>query len=345
MTEEVTEVVEISDEQLSNMSHADIANFGTQDDGTSADDADVTDDAENLPEDELDTDDTSEYESDGDDDNADEDEDENIDYEAEYRSLLQPFKANGKNVSVKSSAEMIRLMQQGAGSNAKNREMNQHMKIIKQLQDNDLLDVAKLNYLIDLDKKNPDAIGTLVKAAGLDPMDIDVDESSSTYKVTQYEASDATLAMDKILDEMSNTDSYHETLEIANDHWDDASRGALLEDPRLLATLNEHVGSGMYRQIQDAIEHERMLGGLTGVNDFNAYTQVGQRLGREGAFDQGTEEPTVDIAQVKAEKLKQRRQAAGQSRGGRKSNKQETDFNKIAALSDEAFMKLDFSKM
>ena len=49
-------------------------------------------------------------------------------------------------------------MQMGAGYGRKLQDMQPHLKTLRMLEKNNLLDEGKLSYLIDLDQKNPDAI-------------------------------------------------------------------------------------------------------------------------------------------------------------------------------------------
>ena len=67
------------------------------------------------------------------------------------------------------------------------------------LENNGLLDEQKITYLIDLDKKNPDAIGKLIKESGIDPLDVNTQEEPK-YTPGNYSVSDAQVNLDAVLD-------------------------------------------------------------------------------------------------------------------------------------------------
>ena len=101
-----------------------------------------------------------------------------IDYKKEYERLTASFKANGKDISVANVDEAISLMQMGANYNKKMAALKPNLKLLKLLENNKLLDESKISYLIDLDKKNPEAITKLLKDSGIDPLDVDVNKES-----------------------------------------------------------------------------------------------------------------------------------------------------------------------
>lgn len=76
-----------------------------------------------------------------------------VNYEQEYKRILAPFKANGKEVEVKSVDDAITLMQMGANYQKKMAALKPNLKILKILENNGLLDEGKLSFLIDLDKR------------------------------------------------------------------------------------------------------------------------------------------------------------------------------------------------
>src|SRR5690606_34973436 len=108
-----------------------------------------------------------------------------VDYEAEYKRLLTPFKANGREIQVKSVDDAIQLMQMGANYNKKMAALKPNLKLMKMLQNNNLLSEEKLSFFIDLEKKDPAAINKLVKDAGINPMDLDA-EKATGYKQSTH---------------------------------------------------------------------------------------------------------------------------------------------------------------
>ena len=274
-----------------------------------------------------------------------------IDFEAEYNRLLAPFKANGRDIAVKSVDDAIALMQMGANYNKKMAALKPNLKLMKLLENNGLLSEDKIGFLIDLEKKNPAAINKLVKDSGIDPMDLDA-EKASGYKQTAYTVDDREIELDTVLDEIQGTPSYNRTLEIVSTKWDAASKQVVAGNPQVLKIINDHVSSGIYDIISREIESERMFGRLNGLPDIEAYRQVGDALHARGAFNhlaqgssqnQGQPAPKTVVVppkpkKVEDDKLKDKRRAASSTKpaGSAPTN---PDFNPLA-LSDEEFSKM-----
>jgi hypothetical protein len=273
-----------------------------------------------------------------------------VDFEAEYKRLLTPFKANGREIAVKSVDDAIALMQMGANYNKKMAALKPNLKLMKLLENNGLLSEDKIGFLIDLEKKNPAAINKLVKDSGIDPMDLDA-EKASGYKQTAYTVDDREIELDTVLDEIQGTPSYNRTLEIVSTKWDAASKQVIAGSPQLLKVINGHVESGIYDLISKEMESERVFGRLNGLSDIEAYRQVGDALNAKGAFNslaQGSSptqqkpatQPVVVTPKPKVEddKLKDKRRAASSTKPAAPASVPK-DFNPLA-LSDEEFTKL-----
>lgn len=330
-------------------------------DGTS--DADTDDDQESDEDndDQIDTSnegDTENLNTDTDDDQADNTDEADTDtqdtdtaapdYKAGYEKVLGKFRANGKDMQVSSIDDAVTLMKMGANYNKKMAGLKPNLKLLKMMENNDLLDESKLSYLIDLDKKNPEAIKKLIKDSGIDPLDVNLKEDTE-YKPNTYTVDDKQVELDGVLDEIRETDSFEDTVDIVSNKWDASSRKIMIENPAIIKTINEHVESGIYSQINTIVESERMLGRLTNLSDLEAYKQVGDTLKANGAFNhqqQQEKDPAgkVDTAKKKVvdPKLKSRKKAAGATKSVA-SNKQKKEFNPLA-MSDEEFEKISSGK-
>lgn len=273
-----------------------------------------------------------------------------VDFEAEYKRLLTPFKANGREIAVKSVDDAIALMQMGANYNKKMAALKPNLKLMKLLENNGLLSEDKIGFLIDLEKKNPAAINKLVKDSGIDPMDLDA-EKASGYKQTAYTVDDREIELDTVLDDLQGTPSYNRTLEIVSTKWDAASKQVIAGNPQLLKVINGHVESGIYDLISKELESERLFGRLNGLSDIEAYRQIGDALHAKGAFNslaQGSSQnqqkpatPPVVVTpkpKVEDDKLKDKRRAASSTKPAAPTSAPK-DFNPLA-LSDEEFTKL-----
>ena len=271
-----------------------------------------------------------------------------VDYEAEYKRLLAPFKANGREIQVKSVDDAVALMQMGANYNKRMAALKPNLKMLKLLENNGLLSEEKISYLIDLEKKNPAAINKLVKDSGLDPMDLDA-EKAGEYKPKIHSVDDREIDLDTVLDEIQETPTYTQTLEIVSKKWDGASKQTIASTPQLLKVINDHVANGIYALINQEVERERMFGRLNGLSDIEAYRKVGDAINARGGFNhlvsnQGkpNQEPVVVQPKPKApadDKLNEKRRAASSTKPANVSTAAASDFNPLA-LSDEEFSRL-----
>ena len=271
-----------------------------------------------------------------------------INFEDEYKRLLAPFKANGRQMQVNSVDDALTLMQMGANYNKKMAGLKPNLKLMKMLENNKLLDEEKLAYLIDLDKKDPAAMAKFIKESGVDLQEFD-EEAKIEYKPNAYTVNDKEVELDSVLLDIKDTPQFQETIDIISNKWDDSSKEVLLETPTLIRAINEQVASGIYEQITGVIESERMLGRLTEVSDLEAYKIVGDAIQSQGGFatqqvDNTQEQLEVTPTITKAEdpKLKSRKKAASATKSAPSKSKK-LDFNPLA-LSDEEFEKIASSQ-
>lgn len=207
-----------------------------------------------------------------------------VDYKAFHDRVMAPFQANGKTIQLHSVDEAIQLMQQGANYTRKMQAIAPHRKVLMMLENNGLLDESKLSRLIDLEKKNPDAIRALVKEAGIDPLDIDV-QGESTYTPGNHAVPDEAVAFQTTLDEVSSTPDGQETVRQITASWDAESKAELWKDPSILGTIHQQRISGVYDRVVAEIERQRTIGAIpANVSLLNAYRVIGERMTQAGAF-------------------------------------------------------------
>jgi hypothetical protein len=271
-----------------------------------------------------------------------------IDYEAEYKRLTAPFKANGREIQVKSAEDAIALMQMGANYNKKMAALKPNLKIMKLLENNGLMNEEKLSFLIDLDKKNPAAINKLVQESGIDPMDLDA-EKAGEYRPKIHAVDDREIDLDTVLDEIQDTPTYARTLDVVSQKWDGASKQVIAQTPQLLKVINAHMESGIYDLISKEVESERVFGRLNGLSDIESYRRVGDAIQARGGFNHLTDgqiKPQASAPvivepkpkKVEDDKLKEKRRAASSTKPVAPTAVIK-DFNPLA-LSDEEFSKL-----
>lgn len=273
-----------------------------------------------------------------------------IDFEAEYKRLLAPFKANGRDVQVGSVEDAINLMQMGANYNKKMAALKPNLKLLKLLENNGLLSEEKISFMIDLGKKDPGAINKLVKESGIDPMEIDADKASA-YKQTAYAVDEREIELDTVLDDIKESTTYTRTLDVVSNKWDVASKQAVSQAPQLLKVINDHMASGIYDLISTEVERERVFGRLNGLSDIDAYRHVGDAIQARGGFNhlfnkesvqsnQASTKPVTVQPKPKADEaeLNNKRRAASSTKPAAPTAVPK-DFNPLS-LSDEEFNKL-----
>lgn len=270
-----------------------------------------------------------------------------IDYKAEFDKVMTPFQANGTEMKPKSTEDVIRLMQMGANYHKKMAGLKPSMKILKLLENNQLLDPEKINFLIDLNSKNPAAITKLLKESGMDPLDIDT-KADTAYTPTSRNVSDTELDLDTVLESIKDTPTYNKTLTIVTKDWDTSSRTAAANAPNTLAIINQHVADGTYEKVMGAVQYERSMGNLRGVSDLEAYKAMGDQLWNQGILGTPTTQTVTIPAKVELVKPKTapvtdaKRQAQKKAASPTVTGKSAAtpNFNPLS-MSDEEIAKFD----
>jgi hypothetical protein len=202
---------------------------------------------------------------------------------AAYDRLMAPFKANGREITPKSAEDLQALAQMGANYNKKMGAIKPHLKMLKMLENNGLLSEDKISFLIDVSKKDPNAISKLVKESGVEPLELNADKASE-YKPGSHTVSDTEIDLDSTLDELKDSPAYATTLQSVT-KWDARSKQVIAESPQLLKVIHSHVENGIYDRISKEVENERLFGRLRGLSDLEAYRQVGDAINAKGGFN------------------------------------------------------------
>lgn len=198
-------------------------------------------------------------------------------YEELYKQLMKPFKANGQEITLKSPEELIRLAQMGAGYGKKMQQLQPVLRLAKSLEAKGLMNEEKLNYLIDLQDKRPEAIAKLFKESGIDPLDLNVDEADK-YVPQNHQMSESQYNFTSTLQEINNTQEGRDLVGSLNT-WDDASINALVKNPSELRTLYEQKTAGIFDLVSNEVNRRRVLGYIPPeVSAYNAYVVVGREM-------------------------------------------------------------------
>ena len=274
-----------------------------------------------------------------------------LNVQAELDKLFKPFKANGKEIKVNSVDEAIQLMQMGANYTKKMTALKPVMKVARMLENNGLMDESQVSFLIDLSKKDPNAIAKLLKESDINPLEIDLDKSVD-YKGGNHLIDETQLKVEEVLESIKETPTYSRTINIVSKEWDDSSREVLASNPEIIADINQHMQSGIFDMIQQEMERQRIFGGLKGLSDIAAYKAVGDMLNAQGKFDKSPDQSSNQSQEVKPEtnsnpdpKIRAKKQAAGLTKETKvASTKPDANFNPLA-MSDEEFEKMFGNKL
>lgn len=208
-----------------------------------------------------------------------------INYEEAFKEIMKPFKANGKTIELKDSKEAIQLMQMGANYTRKMQDIQPHRKALLMLENNGLLNEDKLSFLIDLDKKNPEAIKRLLKESGIDPLEIDT-ETESNYLEGNHKVGDSEVIFASTLEELGSNPDGKETLREINSNWDQASKEVLWKSPEIMTAIHQQRDNGIYSMITEEMDRQKVLGAIpNGTSFLQAYRAIGDQLRDNGSFD------------------------------------------------------------
>ena len=206
-----------------------------------------------------------------------------VDYKAAYEQLMQPLKANGKEISLRDPKELIQLAQQGANYTRKMQELAPHRKTLMMLENNGI-DQEKLSFLLDLQRKDPAAIQKFLRESGINPLDIDT-EAEPTYKGGNHTVSDEEANFREALDSAKGSETGQYVLQSINSTWDQASKELLLTQPSIIETMAQQHEAGFYDRIVGEMDRQRVLGQLpVGQTWLQSYKSVGEQMVNTGAF-------------------------------------------------------------
>ena len=268
---------------------------------------------------------------------------------------MKPFKANGREIKLQSPDEVVKLMQMGANYTKKMQALQPNLKILRMLENNQLLNEDKLSHLIDISKGDKNAIAKFVKDIGIDPMDIDT-EDAVQYRAGNHRVSDSEISFQNVVDEALSTDAGKWMIVQMQDNWDQASKTEIFKEPRLIQVLTQQKADGIYDQIASEVERLKMLGHpqIAPLPFINAYELVGKEMAKAGTLKtpqkgniSHSTQQNSGVAEIsrapapsnprKTVKNGDKAKAASPSASG--SKKAQQGFNPLA-VSDEEFLKM-----
>jgi hypothetical protein len=244
-------------------------------------------------------------------------------------------------------------MQMGANYHKKMRGLKPSLKTLKLLERHGLLKDDKINFLIDLSQKKPEAIKKLLKDGKIDPVDLDMEEET-TYVPQTRTVSDTEVDLDEVLESISGSESYNRTLTVIGEEWDETSREAIAKNPQVIRVVNAHMDNGIFDQVTKEVEYQRSLGKLSGISDFEAYQQTGAYMHENNMLSLASDKPGKKSGSPKRQEASQsegksdaqrlqrkaRKKAASSSRRKKAPSQEESEYNPLE-MSDEEFIRIN----
>ena len=200
-----------------------------------------------------------------------------------YTKVTASFKADGKDLQVRSPEDAVRLMQMGVNYSRRMQEMKPLRAQNEMLKAVGLDDPSKLNHMIEVMQGKPDAIQKLLKDKKIDPIDIDTTKEVA-YKPANHAIDPKTLAFREAIETTLTQEGGADLIKDINSSWDDQSKEALRDQPAIFQNLLDQKKSGVYVRIKKELDYQRTMGFLTDVPFVQAYHQVGDAMQKAGVF-------------------------------------------------------------
>ncbi len=251
------------------------------------------------------------------------------DYGIELKKPVK-IKARGMEIDITNPEELVVLAHKGFDYFKKTQELAQWRKDISVIEKGGLT-TEELQVLAELKNGNKEAATALLKAYGVDPYELQTEETPTGFQPSDKfaPASEVELVAQEILSQPELAEKVKQTVSaVPQDFTQKVS-----SDPNLLRAFADHVRTGIAEQIiPEAMKRQMMYGG----NFFDHYTEVGEAL--IGGSKQQVEEPPVQ-PQTKelSDKERRLRQKAAPPKGKPKRQSFIRDAEEIWDLSDEEF--------
>lgn len=210
-----------------------------------------------------------------------------VKYRSFYDRVMGPIKAGGKTIKLESEDEVVSLLQKGLDYTRKTMELSKYRRFGMMLENAGLLDDGKLDHLIAVHNKDPEAIKKFFKDNKLDPVDIDT-STGDNFKPGAHAVTDEHAKFQEAVDDIQSLDGGQETLSTVK-AWDQASKQELWKQPQLLAAIHQQRVGGVYAKISAEVDRLQTLGKIpSGTPFLYAYKTVGDSLQSQGKLGGGT---------------------------------------------------------
>lgn len=264
-------------------------------------------------------------------------------YEEFYKTVMAPFKANGRMVQLNNAQEVISLMQKGTDYTRKTQDLARYKKPLLMLEKAKLLDEDNVSFYIDLMNGNQEAIRKLLKDKNIDTFSLPSEEEPINYVPGGNKVSDIEVTIDDTIKSIA-AKPYGNSFLADVSNYDDATKGFIGQDPRILEELFKQKQQGVYDRVVAEVERQKLIGNISPNTPFvEAYYNVGMML-RQQVYNQqsrngfNTPQPLTRRPAVTPSNLdnSQRARAAGITRT---SSQARQPIKNPLSMSDEEFLK------
>jgi hypothetical protein len=212
------------------------------------------------------------------------------DYKAVHAELMAPLKANGKTITFQDPSELRQLAQMGANYTRRMQEIAPHRKMVTMLANNQI-DESKLDFLIALDKGDPEAVKKLLADKSIDPLEIDTTKTPD-FQGGMNVVTDDEVAFRTQLDDLNGSPEGKATITEVNRRFDDASKEILWKSPEIMTAIHEQRATGVYDLVLAEMDRQITLGKIQPNTPFiQAYKVAGDYLvaqaGNQGGAPNG----------------------------------------------------------
>jgi hypothetical protein len=295
-----------------------------------ADEEEASDDTEQSEDDNEGTEDSD---IDGDEDEPTEEPQEDNSEVEQPKPQTTSFKANGQSFEF-SDDEMKeafpKIFGQAMDYTRKTQELAPWRQTISAMKDNGLT-ADDINTLIEVKKGDKNAIASLIKATGVEALDLDL-EAEQNYIPKQYGKTEKELAVDEVIDRISGDREYEYTRSVVNTQWDAKSREAMFENPKIIEGLHLDIKEGKFDTINStAVKLKLKDGGVK--SDLDYYIDAIGVIDSEAQQVAKLQEQNID-AQKEVKSKSNKRKAAAVAPKGKAGNKGPIDY---LDDNDEAF--------
>lgn len=264
-------------------------------------------------------------------------------YEEFYKTVMAPFKANGRMVQLNNAQEVISLMQKGTDYTRKTQDLARYKKPLLMLEKAKLLDEDNVSFYIDLMNGNQEAIRKLLKDKNIDTLSLPSEEEPINYVPSGNKVSDIEVAIDDTIKNIAGK-PYGNSFLADVSNYDDVTKSYIGQDPRILEALFQQKQQGVYDRIVAEVERQKLIGNISPNTPFvEAYYNVGMMLRQQVYNQQGrngfnTPQPLTRRPAITPSNLNnsQRARAAGITRT---SSQARQPIKNPLSMSDEEFLK------